>query len=350
MVALNGRKISDDAQAGDQGHQLHRLPRRGRCRGPQPTRSGSPTRRILLQVTPTDTALALTQTSSAVANSPTLYYESLKTYGRTFARVVPSDAPTGQGAGERDRRPRGQAAVRGCDGSDYGRALATAIRSDAGAASITVQHAASGADGMLYAGTSGAAAAQLFNGAGPKVRLFAPSRARRSTPRFAATPVVWRGQASGGLHAGLPAQRPVRRPRGSSSPPRSRPRTGTLPRPRRSSATRRCRPCWPCFSEPGRRPTTAALVVHDFFQIKNRAVRARQLLDRRRRRHEHRRRSCSAASRAGSSLRSRPFKRAERRKPPGMPDRREAGRARCDRCWSRSPLIAGCGSRSPASR
>ena len=53
---------------------------------------GSFTKRakLLCPLTPTDTALALTQTSSAVANSPTLYYESLKTYGRTFARVVPS--------------------------------------------------------------------------------------------------------------------------------------------------------------------------------------------------------------------------------------------------------------------
>jgi hypothetical protein len=42
----------------------------------------------LLQVTPTDTAAALTQTNSSVPGAPNRYYESLGTYGRTFARVV----------------------------------------------------------------------------------------------------------------------------------------------------------------------------------------------------------------------------------------------------------------------
>ena len=44
----------------------------------------------LLQVSPTDTAVALTQSTPAVPNAPNRYYESLSTYGRTFARVVPN--------------------------------------------------------------------------------------------------------------------------------------------------------------------------------------------------------------------------------------------------------------------
>ena len=56
----------------------------------------------LLQVTPTDTAAALTQVTSTVPNSPNRYYESLGSYGRTFARVVPNDVARGQGAGPGD--------------------------------------------------------------------------------------------------------------------------------------------------------------------------------------------------------------------------------------------------------
>ena len=46
----------------------------------------------LLQVSPTDTALELTQASPVVPGSPDTYYESMSTYGQTFARVVPTSA------------------------------------------------------------------------------------------------------------------------------------------------------------------------------------------------------------------------------------------------------------------
>jgi branched-chain amino acid transport system substrate-binding protein len=45
----------------------------------------------LLQVSPGDTALALTTATTAVAGSPERYYPNLKRAGRTFARLVPSD-------------------------------------------------------------------------------------------------------------------------------------------------------------------------------------------------------------------------------------------------------------------
>jgi branched-chain amino acid transport system substrate-binding protein len=46
----------------------------------------------LLEVSPLDTAKALTQPSAAVAGSPERYYPNQQRFGRTFARVVPSDA------------------------------------------------------------------------------------------------------------------------------------------------------------------------------------------------------------------------------------------------------------------
>ena len=45
----------------------------------------------ILQVSPLDTAMALTTASLAVAGSPERFYPKLRVLGRTFARVVPSD-------------------------------------------------------------------------------------------------------------------------------------------------------------------------------------------------------------------------------------------------------------------
>ena len=44
----------------------------------------------LLQISPTDTALELTQATPAVPGSPGSYYQSFSTYGQTFVRVVPN--------------------------------------------------------------------------------------------------------------------------------------------------------------------------------------------------------------------------------------------------------------------
>ena len=57
-----------------------------------PTRSGSRTPQDLLQVSPTDTALELTQPTAAVPGSPKTTTSPRSTYGYTFARVVPNSA------------------------------------------------------------------------------------------------------------------------------------------------------------------------------------------------------------------------------------------------------------------
>ncbi len=173
MVVLNGRKISDNARQAIQ--DTSSIAYLGEVdAGTSADSIGITNSQDLLAVSPTDTAIALTQSTSAVPNSPTLYYESLKTYNRTFARVVPNAQIEAKALvaeiGARGVR-RLDVAV---DGTDYGRALAAAVAADAASASITIQHSSSGADGVLYAGTSASAAAQLFNNAGPSVRLFAP--------------------------------------------------------------------------------------------------------------------------------------------------------------------------------
>jgi branched-chain amino acid transport system substrate-binding protein len=141
----------------------------------------------LLQVTPTDTAAALTQVTSTVPNSPNRYYESLGSYGRTFARVVPNTSPEAKAQVQEMQAQHVSKLYVSTDGSQYGRAIAQAVRSDAPASSITIAPSSSGADAVFYGGVSEAAAAKVFNSAAAAdaaVKLFGPSAI--DTPTFAA--------------------------------------------------------------------------------------------------------------------------------------------------------------------
>jgi branched-chain amino acid transport system substrate-binding protein len=132
----------------------------------------------LLQVSPTDTALELTVPSTAVPGSPSVYYESLKTHGQTFARVVPNTSLEAKALISEIQARGVKRLYLATDGSDYGKALLLALTNDAAGASVTVQHSPSGADGAFYAGASPAAAAQAFNQlatAAPSAKLFGPS-------------------------------------------------------------------------------------------------------------------------------------------------------------------------------
>lgn len=130
----------------------------------------------VLQVSPVDTAVELTQASPAVPGSPRKYYQSLSTNGRTFARLVPT-TKLESGALLAEMQALGVKHLYvPTDGSAYGQALRSAVASDAPSHGITVASASSGADGVLYAGTSAAQAARVFKqAAGPSVKLFAPS-------------------------------------------------------------------------------------------------------------------------------------------------------------------------------
>jgi branched-chain amino acid transport system substrate-binding protein len=117
----------------------------------------------LLQISPTDTALELGQSTPAVSNSPKPYYESWSTYHRTFARVVPSSAQEAEAlVGEMHALGVKSLWVQ-ADSSDYGSALAHAVKVDAQAAQISVSRSASGAGAIFYAGDSPTAAATYFN-------------------------------------------------------------------------------------------------------------------------------------------------------------------------------------------
>lgn len=132
----------------------------------------------VLQVSPTDTAIELTQSVPEVAGSPGKYYESLSTNGQTFARVVPNSKLEAEALVSEMQSVGVKRLYVKSDQSEYGAALSGLIAGDAPSAGITIESTPAGADGVMYAGTSPTAAAQVFNSAvssDPSVKLFAPS-------------------------------------------------------------------------------------------------------------------------------------------------------------------------------
>ena len=129
----------------------------------------------LLQVSPTDNAIELTQRSPAVAGSWGRYYQSLTTYGKTFARVVPTSTAEAKFL-VGDMRSLGvHALVIHSDGSDYGKAIAQAVSTSA---SGLTTYKLSGADALFYAGNSESQARAALNQAvasNPRIKLFVPS-------------------------------------------------------------------------------------------------------------------------------------------------------------------------------
>jgi branched-chain amino acid transport system substrate-binding protein len=143
----------------------------------------------LLQVTPYDTAIGLTQATPAVSNSPDTYYESLSANGRTFGRVVPSDVEQAKAQLQLMKSLGVHKLYIAEDGTAYGGAIAVAVDQDATANGITgllpqragaglsQKIAASGADSLFYGGVANAAAAQQLDGAiaaDPHLKLFGP--------------------------------------------------------------------------------------------------------------------------------------------------------------------------------
>jgi len=132
----------------------------------------------LLQVSPTDTALELSQSTPAVTGAPQTYFQSWSTYGRTFARVVPSAADEAKAQAAEMKASGVTRLYVADDGSDYGKAIADAVRSDAQAAGLALASSVTGADGDFYGAESPSTAAKFFNhlaSVAPTAKLFGPS-------------------------------------------------------------------------------------------------------------------------------------------------------------------------------
>jgi branched-chain amino acid transport system substrate-binding protein len=143
----------------------------------------------LLQVSPYDTAIGLTQATPAVSGSPKNYYESLSTYGRTFARVVPNDTYQARAELQVMESQGVKKLFIAQDGTAYGDAIALAVDQDASKYGITALEpersasslAGSGADAMFYGGVATPATVGRIDGvfnaaAGTSgMKLFGPS-------------------------------------------------------------------------------------------------------------------------------------------------------------------------------
>jgi ABC-type branched-subunit amino acid transport system substrate-binding protein len=135
----------------------------------------------LLQVSPTDTAIELTQATPAVPGAPDDYYESRKTYGRTFVRVVPDAGREAKAQAQAMSSLGVKSLYVTSDGSPYGAAVARAVKGAAGSAGVTVSASKAGADGIFYGGSSTSAFDALAS-ANPTVKVFGPSALATATP------------------------------------------------------------------------------------------------------------------------------------------------------------------------
>ena len=173
LKVLHGAKLSDNARTAIS--DTHAIAYLGETQpGDSADSLGITNDQDLLQVTPTDTAVELTQQSSAVPGSPGNYYEALKNYGRTFTRVVPTSAKEAKAQTSEMQSLGVKQLYIASDGSDYGKAIAAALRGDVSGAGITVASSASGADAVFLAGRNPAAFASVVR-ANPTLKVFAPS-------------------------------------------------------------------------------------------------------------------------------------------------------------------------------
>ncbi|MHB1835360.1 MAG: type 1 periplasmic-binding domain-containing protein [Solirubrobacteraceae bacterium] len=131
----------------------------------------------LLEVSPTDTAVYLTQSTPAVSGAPSKYYPSSSSYHQTFARVVPTTIQEAQAIVSKMQALHVSSVYIESDGSPYGASIAAEVRSAAPSHGLTVASSAAGAGAVFYGGNSASAAATAIKqaAAAGSAKLFVPS-------------------------------------------------------------------------------------------------------------------------------------------------------------------------------
>ncbi len=132
----------------------------------------------VLQLSPTDTAVYLTQPTPAVTDSPGHYYPASGTFHRTFARVVATTVQEAKAlVADMQARHVSKLYVTS-DGTAYGTSVAGEVRQDARTPGLTLVSAPSDASGIFFGGVDGPQAVQALDRlatANPTAKLFAPS-------------------------------------------------------------------------------------------------------------------------------------------------------------------------------
>jgi branched-chain amino acid transport system substrate-binding protein len=132
----------------------------------------------LLQISPTDTAVYLTQPTAAVPGSPTHWYPDHGNFGLTFTRMVPNTSKEAHFAVAEMKTLGLTKLFVGSDSSSYGKSVALEVRQDAPSAGLSIVTATTGADAVFYAGAPGPAATKTIDAAAaasPAAKVFVPS-------------------------------------------------------------------------------------------------------------------------------------------------------------------------------
>jgi branched-chain amino acid transport system substrate-binding protein len=132
----------------------------------------------LLQITPTDTAVYLTEPTAAVPGSPTHWYPDHGNFGLTFTRMVPNTAKEARAIVAEMKRLHLTKLDVSSDSSSYGKSIALEIRQDAPSSGLSILPSAAGADAVFYAGAPDQAATKAIDAAAaasPTAKLFVPS-------------------------------------------------------------------------------------------------------------------------------------------------------------------------------
>jgi branched-chain amino acid transport system substrate-binding protein len=215
----------------------------------------------LLQVSPTDNAAEETQAMAAVPGSPGRYYETLSTYGHTFAQLAPS-TQTEAAAEIAEMKKLGVGSLYVTDdGSDYGKAIAAAVRHDAGAASITLAATAAGA-GAEFDGWDGTGRPP----AGPSgtAKLFLPSAAALAGELSGLS-------APGGLYVSVPSPAAGAAAQVSSFDKRFQAEYGHAPAPEAVFGYEAMAAVLSALQQAGGAVKDRATIVRDFHRIRDRS-------------------------------------------------------------------------------
>ena len=132
----------------------------------------------LLQISPTDTAIYLTQPTAAVPGSPTRWYPDHGNFGLTFTRMVPNSAKEARAIVAEMKTLGLTKLYVSSDASSYGKSVALEVRQDAPSSGLSIVASSTGADAVFYAGAPDQAATKAIDAAAaasPTAKLFVPS-------------------------------------------------------------------------------------------------------------------------------------------------------------------------------
>jgi ABC-type branched-subunit amino acid transport system substrate-binding protein len=169
LVTLDGRELSDNARTAIQDPTA--IAYLGELQpGTSQVSVEILNQQGVLEISPADTAVYLTQHTAAVPGAPTSFYPAHSTYEETFARVVPNSGQEAKALVAEMQALHVSKLYVASDGQPYGQATEAGVK-------------ASEAGALFYGATIDSAAASsaaraLLNGVSaslPSVRLFAPS-------------------------------------------------------------------------------------------------------------------------------------------------------------------------------